>query len=129
MVILSKLCPPRAWFGGVALCWGVIAMLMVRSMTPVGHNHRILSTAHNDKQATAFNFPSFLIARIVLGIFEAGFSPAVPLYLCLPLPPLTAHPHANLSPPLLPPFVIVPTIMAYVCCLLTRSIRGFFGNG
>lgn len=33
-------------------------------------------------QATTFNFGSLMAARIALGVFEAGFGPAIPLYFC-----------------------------------------------
>lgn len=33
-------------------------------------------------QSTAFNFSGLLVARIGLGIFEAGFGPGIPVYLC-----------------------------------------------
>ncbi|TFK82621.1 MFS general substrate transporter [Polyporus arcularius HHB13444] len=60
-IILSKLCPPRLWFGCAALAWGLCSVLM----------------------ATAFNFPGLLVARISLGVFEAALSPGVPFYMSL----------------------------------------------
>ena len=33
-------------------------------------------------QSTGFNFGSLIAGRLVLGIFEAGFGPAIPLYFC-----------------------------------------------
>lgn len=33
-------------------------------------------------QAATFNFPGMMVARLFLGIFEAGFGPAIPLYFC-----------------------------------------------
>ncbi|KAI0689935.1 MFS general substrate transporter [Cerioporus squamosus] len=59
-IILSKLCPPRLWFGCAAVAWGLCSALM----------------------ATAFNFPGLLVARIALGVFEAALSPGVPFYMC-----------------------------------------------
>ncbi|RPD75573.1 MFS general substrate transporter [Lentinus tigrinus ALCF2SS1-7] len=60
-IILSKLCPPRLWFGCAAVVWGLCSMLM----------------------ATAFNFPGLLVARVALGVFEAALSPGVPFYMSL----------------------------------------------
>ncbi|TBU38662.1 MFS general substrate transporter [Dichomitus squalens] len=59
--LLSKLCPPRRWFGCAALCWGLCSMLM----------------------ATTFNFSGLLVTRVCLGVFEAALSPCTPLYLSL----------------------------------------------
>lgn len=33
-------------------------------------------------QSTAFGFGPMMTARFFLGIFEAGFGPAIPLYFC-----------------------------------------------
>ncbi|KAI0738928.1 MFS general substrate transporter [Daedaleopsis nitida] len=60
-ILLSKLCPPRFWLGSVAIGWGLCSALM----------------------STGFNFPGVIVARIGLGVFEAGFSPGFPLYLSL----------------------------------------------
>ncbi|RPD81550.1 MFS general substrate transporter [Lentinus tigrinus ALCF2SS1-7] len=57
-ILLSKLCPPRIWLGCVAVGWGLCSTLM----------------------AAAFNFSGLMVARIGLGVFEAGFSPGFPLY-------------------------------------------------
>lgn len=35
-----------------------------------------------DVQASAFNFAGLIFARLGLGVFEAGFAPMVPFYLC-----------------------------------------------
>ena len=35
-------------------------------------------------QSTAFNFAGLMVARIGLGVFEAGFGPGIPLYMCTP---------------------------------------------
>jgi hypothetical protein len=35
-----------------------------------------------DSQAAGFNFASLMTARVVLGIFEAGFAPVITLYFC-----------------------------------------------
>ncbi|KAI0738943.1 MFS general substrate transporter [Daedaleopsis nitida] len=60
-IILSKLCPPRRWFGCAAIGWGVCSVLM----------------------ATTSNFPGLLTTRIVLGFFEAALTPGVPFYMSL----------------------------------------------
>ncbi|KAI0676438.1 MFS general substrate transporter [Trametes maxima] len=57
--ILSKLCSPRIWLGCATIGWGVCSVLM----------------------STAFNFPGLIVARIGLGVFEAGFGPGIPLYM------------------------------------------------
>ncbi|KAI0366855.1 MFS general substrate transporter [Pilatotrama ljubarskyi] len=57
--ILSKLFPPRIWLGCATVGWGLCSVLM----------------------STAFNFPGLLVARIGLGVFEAGFGPGIPLYM------------------------------------------------
>ncbi|EJD05399.1 MFS general substrate transporter [Fomitiporia mediterranea MF3/22] len=57
--VVSKLFPPRLWLGSAALGWGLCSTLM----------------------ATAFNFAGLIVARVGLGVFEAGFGPGVPLYL------------------------------------------------
>ncbi|KAI0066926.1 MFS general substrate transporter [Artomyces pyxidatus] len=59
--ILAKLFPPRLWLGGAALGWGICSTLM----------------------STAFNMAGLLVARIGLGVFEAGFGPGIPLYFSL----------------------------------------------
>lgn len=38
-------------------------------------------------QSTGFNFSGLFAARVVLGIFEAGFGPAIPLYFCMSTSP------------------------------------------
>ncbi|KAI1787542.1 MFS general substrate transporter [Ganoderma leucocontextum] len=60
-VIASKFYPPRIWIGCVVICWGLSSTLM----------------------ASAFDFPGLIVARLALGVFEAGFSPVFPLYLSL----------------------------------------------
>ncbi|KAI0631138.1 MFS general substrate transporter [Trametes polyzona] len=57
--LLSKLCPPRIWLGCATVGWGLCSVLM----------------------STAFNFPGLIVARIGLGVFEAGFGPGIPLYM------------------------------------------------
>ncbi|EJF55809.1 MFS general substrate transporter [Dichomitus squalens LYAD-421 SS1] len=57
--IVSKLLPPRAWLGCAAVGWGICSVLM----------------------STAFNFPGLIVARVGLGVFEAGFGPGIPLYM------------------------------------------------
>ena len=34
------------------------------------------------KQSVGFNFAGLAVARIGLGVFEAGFGPGIPLYMC-----------------------------------------------
>ncbi|KAM5533771.1 hypothetical protein V8D89_012546 [Ganoderma adspersum] len=60
-LLISKLYSPRRWIGCFVICWSLSSTLM----------------------ATAFNFPGLIVARLALGVFEAGFSPALPLYLSL----------------------------------------------
>ncbi|KLO13698.1 MFS general substrate transporter [Schizopora paradoxa] len=57
--VASKLFPPRLWLGAAAIGWGLCSTLM----------------------STGFNFTSLLFARLVLGVFEAGFGPGIPLYM------------------------------------------------
>ncbi|CAL1699502.1 unnamed protein product [Somion occarium] len=57
--VTSKLFPPRIWLGCAAVGWGLASTLM----------------------STGFNFPGMIVARVFLGIFEAGFGPGIPLYL------------------------------------------------
>ncbi|RDB29892.1 hypothetical protein Hypma_014036 [Hypsizygus marmoreus] len=59
--VLSKLFPPRVWMFCSAVGWGVSSTLM----------------------STAFNFEGMMTARVFLGVFEAGFGPAIPLYFSL----------------------------------------------
>ncbi|KAF9239791.1 major facilitator superfamily domain-containing protein [Melanogaster broomeanus] len=56
--ILSKLFPPSYWMAGAAIGWGISSTL----------------------SASAFNFAGIVCARVGVGIFEAGFGPAIPLY-------------------------------------------------
>ncbi|KAF4564556.1 hypothetical protein EYR40_010722 [Pleurotus pulmonarius] len=58
--ITSKLFRPRFWMAGAAIGWGVSSTLM----------------------ATGFNIGGLVTARVSLGIFEACFGPAIPLYFC-----------------------------------------------
>ncbi|KAI0716553.1 MFS general substrate transporter [Earliella scabrosa] len=57
--VISKLFPPRTWLGCAAVGWGLCSVLM----------------------ATSFNFPGLFVARLGLGVFEAGFGPGIPLYM------------------------------------------------
>jgi MFS family permease len=57
--ILSKLYPPHYWMACSAIGWGICSTLM----------------------ATGFNLAGLLVARVGLGVFEAGFGPTIPLYL------------------------------------------------
>lgn len=59
--VISKLYPPRVWMAGCACGWGLVSTLM----------------------STGFSTGSLIIARIFLGIFEAGFGPAIPIYFSL----------------------------------------------
>ncbi|THH00963.1 hypothetical protein EW026_g1643 [Hermanssonia centrifuga] len=59
--VASKLFPPRIWLGCAAIGWGLSSTLM----------------------STGFNFAGLLVARISLGVFEAGFGPGIPLYMSL----------------------------------------------
>ncbi|KAG6861386.1 hypothetical protein C0995_000792 [Termitomyces sp. Mi166 len=59
--VVSKLFPPRVWMASSAVGWGISSTLM----------------------ATAFGFGGMMTARLFLGIFEAGFGPAIPLYFSL----------------------------------------------
>ncbi|KIM46707.1 hypothetical protein M413DRAFT_440295 [Hebeloma cylindrosporum] len=56
--IFSKLFPPKAFVAVAAIGWGLTSTLM----------------------STGFNFSSLMTARLVLGIFEAGFGPVITLY-------------------------------------------------
>ncbi|GJJ06990.1 hypothetical protein Clacol_001188 [Clathrus columnatus] len=56
--ILMKLFNPRIWMGCVAIGWSICSVLM----------------------AASFNFAGIMVCRVGLGVFEAGFGPAVPLY-------------------------------------------------
>ncbi|KAI9067862.1 MFS general substrate transporter [Trametes sanguinea] len=57
--VLSKLCPPRIWLGCACVGWGLCSVLM----------------------STAFDFGGLIVARLGLGVFEAGFGPGIPLYM------------------------------------------------
>ncbi|KAF6764168.1 major facilitator superfamily domain-containing protein [Ephemerocybe angulata] len=57
-VVISKLFPPRVWIACAAVGWGVASTLM----------------------ASAYTFGSLVVCRLFIGIFEAGFGPAIPLY-------------------------------------------------
>ncbi|KAF5389603.1 hypothetical protein D9757_004235 [Collybiopsis confluens] len=59
--ILSKLFAPRIWLACAAIGWGTCSTLM----------------------STGFNFGGLITTRVFLGIFEAGFGPAIPLYFSL----------------------------------------------
>ncbi|EGO03746.1 hypothetical protein SERLA73DRAFT_175369 [Serpula lacrymans var. lacrymans S7.3] len=56
--ILSKYNNPRIWIGSAAIAWGLCSTLM----------------------ATAQNFAGLVVARLGLGVFEAGFGPAIVVY-------------------------------------------------
>ncbi|TCD71973.1 hypothetical protein EIP91_000105 [Steccherinum ochraceum] len=57
--VVSKLFPPKIWLGCAAVGWGLASTLM----------------------STGFNFPGLVVARVMLGVFEAGFGPGIPLYM------------------------------------------------
>ncbi|KAF8725101.1 hypothetical protein AX14_008389 [Amanita brunnescens Koide BX004] len=59
--VISKLFPPRLWMACCAFGWGVTSTLL----------------------STGFNTGGLITARIFLGIFEAGFGPAIPVYFSL----------------------------------------------
>ncbi|KAF9077413.1 major facilitator superfamily domain-containing protein [Rhodocollybia butyracea] len=59
--ICSKLVAPHIWLSIVAIGWGTTSTLM----------------------STGFDFGGLMTARVFLGIFEAGFGPAIPLYFSL----------------------------------------------
>ncbi|KAG6335126.1 hypothetical protein ID866_3966 [Astraeus odoratus] len=59
--VLSKLFPPSYWIAAMAIGWGICSVL----------------------QASAFNFSGLVVCRVGLGVFEAGFGPAIPLYFSL----------------------------------------------
>ncbi|KIJ39717.1 hypothetical protein M422DRAFT_60684 [Sphaerobolus stellatus SS14] len=59
--IIMKLFNPRIWMGCVAIGWSICSILM----------------------STGFSFAGTMICRIGLGVFEAGFSPSIPIYFSL----------------------------------------------
>ncbi|KAK2461227.1 hypothetical protein APHAL10511_006754 [Amanita phalloides] len=59
--VISKLYPPRIWMGYCALGWGMTSTLM----------------------ASGFDIGGLIVARVFLGVFEAGFGPAIPVYFSL----------------------------------------------
>ncbi|KAF9477800.1 MFS general substrate transporter [Pholiota conissans] len=56
--VCSKLFPPKVYVACAAIGWGMTSTLM----------------------AAGFNFASLMTARVVLGVFEAGFAPVITLY-------------------------------------------------
>ncbi|EJC98224.1 MFS general substrate transporter [Fomitiporia mediterranea MF3/22] len=65
-VVVSKLFPPRLWLGVAGIGCGICSTLMAS-----------LSFC----RSTGFSFTGLMVARVFLGAFETGFSPAIPLYL------------------------------------------------
>lgn len=59
--VTSKLFPPRIWIGCATIGWGLSSTLM----------------------STGFNMAGLVVARVSLGVFEAGFGPGIPLYMSL----------------------------------------------
>ncbi|KII87878.1 hypothetical protein PLICRDRAFT_112035 [Plicaturopsis crispa FD-325 SS-3] len=59
--VYSKLFPPRVWIASCAVGWGLCSTLM----------------------STGFDLPGLVVARVGLGVFEAGFGPGIPLYFSL----------------------------------------------
>jgi len=59
--VYARYFPPRLWLGTVAIGWGICSTLM----------------------STGFNFPGLIVARVGLGVFEAGFGPGIPVYMAL----------------------------------------------
>ncbi|KAJ7362744.1 hypothetical protein DFH08DRAFT_683619, partial [Mycena albidolilacea] len=68
-LLLCFLFLPRVWIACSAIGWGVSSALM----------------------STAFNFGGLMTRRVFLGIFEAGFVPAITLYIC------TLQPRRNIA--------------------------------
>ena len=60
-----------------AIGWGVASTLMVRLSVA-----SCAVPAANFAQSTAFNFEGLVVCRLLIGVFEAGFGPAIPLYFC-----------------------------------------------
>ena len=58
--VTMKLFPPKLWLGAAAIGWSICSTLM----------------------STGFNFAGLMVCRIGLGVFEACFGPAIPLYFC-----------------------------------------------
>lgn len=58
--VTSKLFPPRIWMACAAVGWGMACVLM----------------------STTSTFAGLVVCRLMIGIFEAGFGPAIPLYFC-----------------------------------------------
>jgi len=56
--VCSKLFPPSYWMAATAIGWGICSTL----------------------SSSAFNFGGLICSRLGLGVFEAGFGPAIPLY-------------------------------------------------
>ncbi|EGO29607.1 hypothetical protein SERLADRAFT_433574 [Serpula lacrymans var. lacrymans S7.9] len=56
--VISKLYPPSYWMAGAAIGWGLCSTLM----------------------AAGFDYGGLVTARVGLGVFEAAFGPAIPLY-------------------------------------------------
>ncbi|KAH6918095.1 major facilitator superfamily domain-containing protein [Coprinopsis sp. MPI-PUGE-AT-0042] len=56
--IVGKLYPPRVWMACAAVGWGAASALM----------------------ATAKGFSGLVLLRLLIGVFEAGFGPSLPLY-------------------------------------------------
>ncbi|KAF9269417.1 MFS general substrate transporter [Marasmius fiardii PR-910] len=59
--IMSKLFQPRVWLACSAIGWGLCSTLM----------------------STGFDFGGLMATRVFLGVFEAGFGPAIPVYFSL----------------------------------------------
>ncbi|KAJ2914794.1 hypothetical protein MD484_g5598, partial [Candolleomyces efflorescens] len=76
--ITSKLFQPRIWMACAAIGWGVASTLMVRLSVA-----SCAVPAANFAQSTAFNFEGLVVCRLLIGVFEAGFGPAIPLYFSL----------------------------------------------
>ncbi|EAU89471.2 hypothetical protein CC1G_07697 [Coprinopsis cinerea okayama7 len=56
--IISKLFPPKVWMACAAVGWGTASTLM----------------------STATGFSTLVVCRLLIGVFEAGFGPSLPLY-------------------------------------------------
>lgn len=55
---------------------------MLRTHGAHFHEPRPRNPSNGFPQATSFNFPGLLVARIALGVIETAMSPGVPFYMC-----------------------------------------------
>ena len=71
-----KLFEPRIWMGCVAM--GMSTELHIALVLIILTGWAVCSIL----MSTSFNLAGILVCRVGLGVFEAGFGPAIPLYLC-----------------------------------------------